>query len=215
MNKIFISYRKLDRLSSNYCQCRWRHPNLLLNFFSSSLSLLLTGIKLHLVLVSILKSAARNFSYLVFYRSKSSNLFAPYRRTTPCYSTPRLCFRGPNSVSPWRSQTQNVSAQRITFQYYTKRTLNQSVTPKTQKAKVSKMYFFHIAILTLSYTGGGTLCPDAQSISCGSQVEASNLLQFSEFVPCNLRQALVESFLEFFLKTSKNMTSKIFGRPQL
>ena len=24
------------------------------------------------------------------YRSKSSNLFAPYRRTPPCYSTPRL-----------------------------------------------------------------------------------------------------------------------------
>ena len=38
-------YRKLDRLSSNYCQCRWRHQNLLMKFFSSSLSLLLTGSK--------------------------------------------------------------------------------------------------------------------------------------------------------------------------
>ena len=58
--------------------------------------------------------------------------------------------------------------------------------------------------------GGGTLCPDVQSISCGSQVEASNLLPFSEFVPWNLRQALLESFLEFFFENIKKHDFKNF-----
>ena len=57
------------------------------------------------------------------------------------------------------------------------------------------------APLTLFYTGGGPFMPAGQEMCCGAQEIALKLLPLHDFVPLDLSQVLVESFVGF---SSKN-----------
>ncbi len=57
--------------------------------------------------------------------------------------------------------------------------------------------------LTLFYMGGGPFWPAGYGKCCGLLEVASKLLPLQDFVPLNLSQALVESFVEFIFQKEK------------
>ena len=56
----------------------------------------------------------------------------------------------------------------------------------------------------------GTLCPHEWLISRSSQGDVSKLLILPDFVPLNLSQALVESFIDFFFENFEKLDVENF-----